>query len=418
MKILFLTSRVPFPPHRGDKLRTYNFLRTLANDYEIALVSFAESAEEREAGNTLARFCSERRLISLPRWRSWVHAALLYPFSLPSQAAYYVSPAMTHAVREIERHFRPDIVYIHLFRMIFYHRWLTKTPYTILDLTDVVSKELFRSIPYRSPFEVPLILREARRIRAYERRATTLVNETWVISKEDQQDMVAAGGEGKMHVIPNGLPNTSPPVSRDPDPHLLLFYGYAPVEHNRDALTLLLQKILPNVRKHLPAVRLAVVGAGRRPTPCPNGDDEPFPVEYHGFLDTPEVIFSRAALLTVPVRFSAGVQNKILEAMAAGVPVVTSPFGNEGIEGRDGAHLAVCGSADAFAERITYLLQHPEEREAMGKRGQAYVQSRFSWETTRYRMRAIENKIQSRDPEGREGAENLWPLCSAKGRIA
>ncbi len=399
MRLLFLTSRVPYPPHRGDKLRTFNFLRSLSRDHDIALVSFTEHAENSAARTALSAYCREVVFVPLPRWRSWGHVALFVTRSAPSQVAYYQSRKMRQTLETTAARFRPDAAYIHLFRLIPYRTALPRDVYTILDLTDVISKELFRSLPYRPRRLTRLVRYEAERVRQYERWATKQAHETWVISDDERHDLLAAGGEGEIHVVPNGLPRETMPLPRAPEPALVLFYGYAPVYHNQDALRFLIDDILPRVRPHVPALRLKIVGAGRD-VPRRHRGIPMTAIDFLGFMEDPAPLFARATVLVAPLRFSAGVQNKIIEALAAQVPVITSPFGNEGIRGRDGVHLAVCETAEDFVSRIIALIKNPEEREAMAKRGQAYARSHFSWENVRDRLRSIAEAHTGREDQG------------------
>lgn len=393
MRILFVTSRVPYPPHRGDKLRTYNFLRILAASHDVRLLTFSDASEEfREAQRALEQLGVSVHTVWFPPWYSWLRAALLYPLPFPSQLMYYASLRMARAIRSVTLATPPDLVYFHLFRMAPYRRWVVGNPYTVIDMTDVISKELFRSIPYRRSFMVSLIAREARRIRKYERWITQHADETWVISDADKDDVEAIGKQGRVVVIPNGLPMSRSVQERSPDPATVLFYGYASVLHNRDALSLLVQHILPHVQRTVPTLRLVVTGAGKHAAHARQFSRH-IPVTFEGFLNDPSSMFARATVMVAPVRFSAGTQNKILEAMAAGVPIITSPFGNEGIGGQDGEHLALCRTPEEFAQRILWYLGHPEEREAMGKRGQLFAQQHFSWDTVQKRVNEIEKHL-------------------------
>ncbi len=390
LRLLFLVSRLPFPPHRGDKLRTFNFLRTLSQHHDIALVSFIERRPRSDVLKALRAYCRSITLVRLPVWRSWSQVAFLYARHVPSQVTYYASRAMARAVRNTVAEFHPDIAYVHLVRMMPYASAFPPGVHTILDLTDVISKELFRSLPYRREWGGrPAVLREAWRTRAYERWATAHVDETWVITEDDRRDLVAAGGEGEIVVVPNGPPEQLL-IPRAPDPASILFYGYGPVAHTADALMVLLRDILPRVRKQIPNMHLLVVGAGRHgrfPLIDAKG------ITYRGFLERPEEAFSRAALLVYPVRFSAGVSNKLLEAMAAGVPVVTTPLGNEGIDGRDRVHLAIAATPEEFSARIVDLLSNPSVREAMGKRGRELILEQFSWRHVRERVSVIAERL-------------------------
>lgn len=389
MRILFLTSRIPFPPNRGDKLRTYNLIRQLAKENEIYLISFSDNKKDNEPSlRELQKYCRQVKFVHLPKWFSLLKVLMLLNTEAPSQAAYYASFRMQHEVKKAVREFNPQILYMHLFRMRMYGNLVPKA-YKILDLTDVISKEMFRSINKNNIFTT-FKMDEARKIRRFEINATSSVDETWVISEQERADLIAAGCMRKIVVVKNG---TIINERRErPDEHTILFYGFNTTGHNRDALGFLLNGILPKVKERIPGIKLILLGAGKLSSINTNGID----VERVGFVDNVGSIFERSSMLVAPIRFSAGVQNKILEAMGAGLAVITSPFGNEGIGAEPMKEIIICGTADDFANQIVYFLNNQREREQIGLAGQDFIRLNFSWDKINTEIHRIKDYIENK----------------------
>src|SRR5689334_5754305 len=171
MRILFLTSRMPSPPVGGDRFRVYHILRTAAEaGHRIDLVTFDDGRSKPVALDPLRRFTSSLEIVALPKAVSWWRAARTLPSIVPLQAAYYRSADMSRRLARVFDATGPDVVYTHLFRMAPYAlaeqtrrdaRW-------ILDMTDVISAGIARSLPYRRGLQRLVYREEARRIARYE----------------------------------------------------------------------------------------------------------------------------------------------------------------------------------------------------------------------------------------------------------
>lgn len=378
MKILFLTSRLPYPPHGGDRNRIFHFIKKLSEDHQINLISLTNNKTESEENKFyLKKYCVRVSSVVLPQTVSWIKAGLFQSSLIPAQAMYYYSSHMRAAVAEQDGLFKPDVVFFHLFRTLPYLDCVANNSYKILELTDVISKEIFRSLHYRNNvLEKGLLKGEAEKIRRYERFGSTQVNETWVSSEIERLDLIAEGGEGEIVVMPNGLPAESFKTTRKPDEQLLVFFGYSNVQHNKDALSFINHMIKPllNDKKN---IKFIVGGVG------------------WNFTVQPGNILSRATIFLAPLRFSAGIQTKIIEAMAYGVPVVTTSFGNEGIGAVRGKEIIICDNANEFAQQIKYLLDNPDKREEIGRQGQIFARGKFQWEYVSNRMSLVEERLKS-----------------------
>ena len=249
MRILCLTSRLPYPPNRGDRLRAFHFIEHLSRQHELSLVSFIAEESEREHLAPLRNYCREVQALPLPTMRSVLNVASNIWRPEPLQALYYRSGAMRDRVDEILAAEQFDAAYVHLFRMAPYVA-VHADMYRIVDLTDVISKEIAHSLPYRGFVSRLIYWLEKRRIARYERRLAETVEEVWLISEADARSLRSVCPEANIRVVPNGVDVKQFHSTGQPcDPHSLIFVGHMRVFHNIDAANHLVQDILPLVRR-------------------------------------------------------------------------------------------------------------------------------------------------------------------------
>ena len=390
MRILCLTSRLPYPPHRGDRLRAFHIIEHLAAHHELSLASFIAHESEREHIAALEEHCRVST-VSLSPWRSAAAAAGNVWRREPLQALYYRSRAMRQLVQEMVASTPFDAAYVHLFRMAPYvadHHRL----YRVVDLTDVISKEISLSLPYRGLASRLLYRLEGPRIARYERHLAQGFEETWLISEADRRHLAAACPAANLQVVPNGVDTGYfHPTGQNPEPYSLVMVGHMGVLHNIDAARNLAGEILPLVRRQLPDCRLYLVGAD--PVPEVQRLGRIPGVIVTGFVPDLNQTLNRAAVFVAPLRFAAGVQNKVLEAMAAGRPVVTTGVVNAGLGGTPGQDLLVADGSDAMAAEVVRLLRDGRLRDQVGRAGRDFVRQRYSWQHAVRRMAAIEQAL-------------------------
>jgi len=395
VRILFLTSRLPYPPHRGDRVRTFNFLREFASRHDVHLLSFVESDEDRAAAAGLDALCS-RQLIQLGKRQSLINIATHVLSPIPYQALYYRSGRMQAAVNEALGSGRFDLVYVHLFRMApFVTRTLaavapgSRDVKAVLDLTDSVASELELSIRHRPVAARLPYVWECRKIRALESRVLPVFEEAWVISEADRRDVLASSRDARIRVVPNGVDERlfelKPARS---DSRTVVFVGNLSVPHNIDAVEFLVRDVMPRLRNRVPDARLRVVGKGvgeGMREICGAADW----CTLTGFVPDLRDAYRGATVFAAPLRFAAGVQNKMLEAMAAGVPVVTTPVGNRGLQAEPGRQIVVAGDADRFARELGDLLEDAVRRASLSHEARRFVSECFSWSHAVKRAEAV-----------------------------
>lgn len=391
MDILFLTSRLPYPPNRGDRLRSYNFLRILSQEHQITLLSFI--GDDWETGNIgpLRPYCRDIQLVHRGHLQSALTTGINSWRRAPFQSLYYRSAVMQGAVDRLldRRHF--DVVYVHLFRMAQFVIG-RKQPYRILDLTDSISSEIERSMPYRDARWRLIYRLELPRIRRYEREIVDHFDEAWLISQAERAELLQGSTNDKVLVVPNGIDTARfRPSGIATDDPILIFVGHMGVFHNIDAAQYLTHDILPLVQKEIPATRLNLVGA-EPATEVQILASQPA-VRVLGHVGDLNAELNNAAIFAAPLRFAAGVQNKVLEAMAVGLPVVTTSYVNKGLQAEDGRHLIIADEPEAFADAVVLLLRDAKQRRRLGRAGREFVMQQYRWEDVLKRMAEIKDTM-------------------------
>jgi sugar transferase (PEP-CTERM/EpsH1 system associated) len=401
MRILCLTARLPYPPNRGDRLRAYNYIRELSRQHELTLVSFIAHESEQAHAEELRRFCRDVRVVTKGRFASSFSAFVNLWRRQPLQALYYRSAEMNRLVESVLREGDFDAVYVHLFRMAPFIENLDGV-YRVVDLTDVVSQEVSHSLPYRGPVWGLIYSLERPRIERYERHVADTFEETWLISEADRRILAAACPEANIQVVTNGVDvGRFHPTGVACEPNSLIFTGHLQVFHNVDAVTHLAEDVLPIIRQQLPDCTLNVVGAS--PSARVQRLAEGAGVTVTGFVEDLNDALNRSAVFVAPLRFAAGVQNKVLEAMAAGRPVVTTSIVNAGLGAAPGREVLVADDAQGLANHTVSLLRDRSLWERVSQAGMEFVRRRHSWNQVVERMAAIEASLSSTGPGGSAG---------------
>jgi glycosyltransferase involved in cell wall biosynthesis len=380
MRMVFLSSRLPYPPEGGDRFRVFHLLRTASEaGHEVHLVSFDRDVPAREDLAPLNRILASVRVVSMPPVLSTFRSAQAIPGRMPLQAAYYRSNRMRRLTERVMRRVRPDLVYTHLFRMAPYALELMERypARWVIDFTDVISAGIERSLPYRRGIDLWVYREEMRRIRLYEASIAPRFDECWVISEAERRTLAAVSPAARLRVVANGLvpEPISLPVAREPA--RLLFLGFHEVFHNRDAVRFLVQDVFPRVRAAVPEATLDIVGRGTETLgPWARGEG----VRVVGYAPSLGDVMARATVFVAPHRFAAGVQNKVVQALASGMPVVTTTAVRLGLEPIPDGILRIAEDPAAIAGHVIALLRDPGVAASLGQRGYEWARTTFRWE--------------------------------------
>jgi sugar transferase (PEP-CTERM/EpsH1 system associated) len=402
MRILFLTSRMPCPPVGGDRFRVFHMMRAAAEaGHAVHLLSFDTRRQRPEEVAPLEECVRSVETVPLPLPLSWLRAVQALPGRLPLQAAYYRSRRMAERVDAAMRRIRPHVVVTHLFRMAPYALPHVDTGHArwVLDLTDVISAGIQRSLPYRRGPDRWLYEVEGPRIRDYEAAVAPRFDACWVISQAEARHLARIAPDAEVRVVPNGMApeRLRAPVPREPA--RLVFLGFHDVFHNRDAVRFLVDEVFPRVRAVVPEATLAIAGKGSNAV-RPWAERVPG-VRVLGFVDDAEDVLARSTVFVAPHRFAAGVQNKVLQALATGTPVVTTSAVRAGLEPVPEEALRVADDAEGIARHVVAILRDPIAAAALGALGRGWVRSRFTWDAS---VLALEAVWDEREPGGAEAS--------------
>jgi glycosyltransferase involved in cell wall biosynthesis len=216
---------------------------------------------------------------------------------------------------------------------------------------------------------------------------TRLMRESWVLSEVDRAHLTGLGAE-RVVLVPHGIDMAMLDLARAPaqDPEIV-FLGNLSVPHNVDAARFAAREVWPLVRERWPRARLRLVGAS--PAPAVRSLAALPGVEVTGMIPDLRPVWARAHVMLAALRFSTGIQNKVLEAMVAGVPVVTIPDAATAVGAEPGRHLLVGSDARQLADAVDEVLRAPEAAAERAARARELVRRNFSWDATRERIEAL-----------------------------
>ncbi len=404
MKILVLTSRFPYPLEKGDKLRIYYQIRELHRaGYEVQLVSLTEEKVKKADYQQVKAFCSKIFIFRITRFSVFMHAVfnILKGIKRPFQVAYFYDFSIKNAIDQIIETEKPGHIHCHLARMSAYieHKTLPKT----LDFMDAFGAGTMRRADI-SPFYIrPFWRIEARLMQRYEQYIASKFDFSTIISKQDKERLPFASTSKTLHVIPNGVDvdffdrsdfqNHNNTIEKKYD---ICFVGNLGYYSNVEAVRFLIKKIVPLVKAQKPNVSILLAGA--RPTAEIWGFENDH-IKVIGWLDDIREAYAQSRTLVAPLMHGIGQQNKILEAMAMHVPVVTTTRVNNAIGSTSEKDILLADTEGMFAEQILRLLQNTDLQNIISKNGRAFVQENYSWQhSTQLFMDLLNEKIIEKQP--------------------
>lgn len=374
MKILFLTSRLPFPPVGGDKLRTYNFIQHLHKKHELTLISFIENEHELSQINQYRHTFDKIITIKLPVIKSYQNCLLGLTTTIPLQVHYYKSSKMSNAViEEISAGY--DVVFCHLIRMAQYlpeDQDILK----VVDFTDAISLNYKRSELYRTGLYSLINTVEARRVYQYELETIRRSDIGIFISEVDANYLKNSDNFDKIKIVENGVNLEKFRFYTDEyNSKQLVFVGNMRTFPNTDAVLYFIKKVLPIIKEKISDIQFFVVGTEPSKEVLKlNNDNNIF---VTGFVESVIPYLNNSLAMVAPMRVGAGLQNKILEAMAVGTPVITTDIGAEGL---DSSKVLLGNKPRDIADHIINLATNSDFRNSIAIQGRNYIEMNFQWD--------------------------------------
>ena len=360
MKILIITPRIPFPPHRGDKLKIFNIVNFFRKNHQVKVVTFSQGSEDAKNAEELKKLDVDVSFVNLPILQS-VFSVLFAVFSkTPFQSAYFKSSSMKNLISSEINKEDYDVVYFHLIRSAQYaHLFNGKKIKKIIDFTDAVSLYLARYIKViKNPLRKLFFFWELKRIEKYETVGENF-DRVYVCSETDRNCLSERINKEKIKIISNGVDlSTFTPVETPKENNRIIFTGNMPYFPNYDAVEHFVKDIFPNVQKEIPDSKFYVVG--QKP-PKFIKDMENKSIKVTGFVEDIRAEYLKSTVNIAPIRFGAGTLNKIIESLVLGIPVVASSLSVAGMTEDLKKFVLVAENEKDFSEKVISVLKNPEE---------------------------------------------------------
>ncbi|MBU0970835.1 MAG: TIGR03087 family PEP-CTERM/XrtA system glycosyltransferase [Proteobacteria bacterium] len=403
-KILFLAHRIPYPPNKGDKIRTFNEIKHLSEFFSIELMALADKKSDLGFKTNLEPYCHRVHLFPLNPVCGKLRGmkSLLAGNSISEgyffQADFYkklserLSTKTYHAVFCFSA---PMAAYV--FKFYSQQGKRLKKPILVMDFCDVDS-EKWRQYSDRSSFLLRLLYRlEAERVAAFEKKTNQFFDASVFVSQEESRLFIQRSREAKkVHTIPNGVDHAyfscdTMPLTPDPDPpsKIILFAGAMDYYANVEGVEWFCKSVFPLIRERVPEALFFIVGNNPHSRVRRLGNLKN--VVVTGFVEDIRPYYEKARVCVVPLRIARGVQNKVLEAMSMEKPVVLTSAALCGIPACPGEHLFLADTSKSFAHNVQILLDDRELAVKTGISARKFIKNRFSWKLSMEKLKAILN---------------------------
>lgn len=390
-EILFISHRMPFPPDRGDKIRSHHVLKRLAALAPVHVATFADDERDLAEEVELAAIARSYRLVR--RVKPLVVAGLQSLIRRePVSLAAFANAELTQYIEQVLRERPIATIYVFSGQMGQYiPDWFEGR--IIFDFVDVDSAKFEAYAERDTGLRRWINAREARLLRVEEEHQARRAAVSLLVSAEEAALFRArlspeAAVSCDVRALRNGIDSRFfDRTTIRPDPQMvacegprLIFTGQMDYAPNIEAAQRVIERLLPGIRAHLPNATFHVVG--RNPPDellQHHGRDG---VHVWGGVDDIRTWLAGADLALVPLEIARGIQNKVLEAMAMGLPVVLTSAAATGIGGSDSRHFVVGNSDAELVDRVTSLASHPRLGHAMGKEARGFVVDNLSWQAS------------------------------------
>ena len=380
--LLFLAQRIPYPPDKGDKLRSFHILRHLARHWRVHLGCFVDDPADWRHADEVKRMVASSCILPLDRRRATLRGLGAFLTGEPLGLPYYRDRGMARWVRRAVAELRPAAAYIFSSQMAQYLIEGPRPPRVVMDFCDVDSQKWAQFAKRRQGLLRWVYGREATRLLAFERRVAAVADSSLFVSKAECElfRSLAPEAASRIHVVANGIdtdyfsPDRPYPCPYSGDGPVAVFTGAMDYWPNIEAVTWFTHRILPILRRRHPLLRLAVVGSN--PAPQVTGLASPG-VLVTGRVPDVRPWIAHASVVVAPILTARGVQNKVLEGMAMARPVVATSQAHEGIDALPGRDLVVADGPEAFAQAVLDAIGDPA---GLGAADRRRTTEAYEWE--------------------------------------
>ncbi len=390
MNILYITHRIPYPPNKGDKIRSFHQLRQLAKRHTVHLACLVDDPEDLQYVPVLEQHCASVDVVYRKKIVSLLHATVALLTAVPLSVASFYSWKLAKKIKQRLQDASIDRIIVFSSAMATYVRHVSDIP-KIMDFVDVDSEKWRIYTDYHS-FPLSWIYKaEADRLARYEEEVAKEFAYSLFVSQTEATLFEQRVCDRPIGVIPNGvdLEYFTPPAQteRSPAAPLVVFTGAMDYFPNVDAVCYFCREIFPLIQSVLPEVRFSIVG--RNPTNqvkelrhLPN-------VTVSGTVPDIRPYLAEAMLAVAPFRIARGIPNKVLEAMAMGLPVIGTTLAFQGIQATTADGIRIADDPQKFAHEVLTFLTDVQLQRRCALQVRQYVEQQHRWEDCGNRLEQL-----------------------------
>ncbi|PKL83324.1 MAG: hypothetical protein CVV24_05490 [Ignavibacteriae bacterium HGW-Ignavibacteriae-3] len=379
MKILIITPRIPYPPYRGDKLKIFNLSKELIKRNQVKIISFIASSSEKDDLLNLKNNGIDLEVVPHSRFKGWINMLRAFISKTPLQVSYYYSKKMCKKIQEISSAGKYDVVYFHLINSAQYcdcvaHQGALK----VIDFTDASSLYMTRYAEFlRNPFRKYIFMKEAKRVLAYE-NITQKFDTLFVCSDNDRQFLSKRKVHKNIQLLLNGIDlNTFQYEKIQKEKGRIIFAGNMSYFPNIEAVQYFAKEIFPLVLSRVPFAKFYIVG---QQPPQEILSLQSANIVVTGFVKDLRIEYLLSEVNVAPIQFGSGTLNKIIEAMALGVPTVATSLAVQGLPDKFKKYIYIEDSVEKFAENIARIMETGNYENELLKDGMNEIKNSLSWD--------------------------------------
>jgi sugar transferase (PEP-CTERM/EpsH1 system associated) len=387
MRILFLNHKIPYPPNKGDRIPGYYRIKHLAVRHQVSLVFPCYREEELQLVDEVEKLCASVDTAYIGQRTAKMRCGAAFLAHRPITKAFAYSSRLKRRLDARLGQAKYDLIYVYSSAMAQYVEEIGDIP-RVIDLADADSHKWLQ-YSRRVTFPMSWVYkREGEWLKDYERFLCETFDHAIAISQDEKNLFRTYIPDGRMSVVPNGVDfEYFTPREADHGSTKIVFTGVMSYFANVDSVVYFARQILPLVKERIPAAQFYIVGSD--PTGAVRELAEVPGVVVTGRVEDVRPYTHDAAVCVAPMRIAQGIQNKVLEAMACGRPVVTTSKGNEGINALAGESIMVDDSPRGFAEKVVSLLLDRALNQAIAAAGRKFVEANFSWRDNMAKLEGI-----------------------------
>ena len=384
MRIFFIGQRVPFPPDRGDKITTYNEIRHLSTKHEVHVFCLADGRRDLDNIPGLRRYAKSVTAVPVVGWASKLRALDAMLAGKPLSVAAFNEAKLHDAVTRKFSELQPDLIIVYSCNVAQYAEHFPQVP-RIMQFAELDSSR-WGQFARRSRLPMRWVYAlEERRFFAYERHIARSFSHALVCTAAEQRDFERLIPGAPVSLVGNGVDLDyfcSTGVAKRPGS--IVFTGVIDYFPNIDAVVWFCDEVLPIVQQQIPGAGLTICGS--RPAAAVRRLAKRRGVTVTGRVPDMRPYMDEAELFIAPMRMARGIQNKLLEALAMGLPCVASQTAARGTVVQDGEGILAADDPEVFAEHVVRLLRDGAFRAAMASKARATAEANYRWEAQLTRL--------------------------------